>query len=290
MLSVHSSNSFYMRFVSWNGEIIPEDQVHISPANRSFRYGDGCFETIKVVSGSVLLHDLHYTRLCSSLETLQFKIPPFLTLGYFNSQILEVVKANNQQQLARVRLTVYREGETLDGASNHPAFIIQTSVLEKEVNLFNSSGLTIDFYPDAKKTFDGFSAIKSNNYLPYLMGRMWAKKHDLDDCIIVNGQGRVAETTIANMFIVTNGVIKTPAIEEGCIDGVMRKYLLQCFRKDSLPHFEVAIEPSEVLNASEVFLTNAITGIRWISRVGNSSFTNTLSAHLYHRYISPLIS
>jgi branched-chain amino acid aminotransferase len=278
-------------FVNWNGKIVKEEQVVISPNNRSFKYGDGCFETMKVINDLLLLKNFHFQRLFSSLETLKFDVPPLLTADSFLNQILELVKVNGHHPLARIRLVVYRgEGGLYDLDNLAPNFIIQTSIGSNDSNIYNSSGFILDFFPDARKTADRFSSIKSNNYLGYAMGALWAKQHQLDDCLLINAHNRLADATIANIFIITNGVIKTPSLSEGCINGVMRKYLIECFLKEGIPFREAEITMEELLNASEVFLTNATYGIRWVKKVASSNYSNTTSSFLHLKYIVPLFN
>ena len=279
------------QFVNWNGNIVQQNQVRISPDNRSFRYGDGCFETIKIINGHILLKHLHFQRLFSSLETLQFSIPPLLTSHYFIEQITELLQLNQHQKLARVRLVVYRgDGGLYDLDDNSPNFIIQSWPGSIESTYLNETGLAADLFPDAVKTTDRFSSIKSNNYLGYVMGAIWAKQQKLDDVFLCNARNCIADATIANVFIVNNGIIKTPSITEGCVGGVMRKHLLECFKEESLPFIEGGISQEELLNASEVFLTNANYGIRWVRKVGNSSFDNRTSSFLHDKFIIPLFN
>ncbi len=147
-----------------------------------------------------------------------------------------------------------------------------------------------DFFNDAKKSCDNFSALKSNNYLGYAMAAFHAKNNKLDDCLMFNSYGRLSDSTIANVFIITNGIIKTPAITEGCVDGVMRKYLISCFKKESMPCFEGEVLVDDVLQASEVFLTNAIFGMRWVKKVRTSNYSNELTSFLHKKFIAPLFS
>jgi branched-chain amino acid aminotransferase len=278
-------------FSNWNGKIVEEEKIGISASNRSFRYGDGCFETMKVINGNLLLSDLHFQRLFSSLETLQFIIPAFFTAAYLNAQIEELIKVNGHHALARVRLVTYRgEGGLYDLEDKNVNFIIQSGVGKKDSNYFNETGFSIGIFTDGRITADLFSSIKSNNYLRYAMAAMRAKGNALDDCILINAFNRVADSTIANVFIVTNGIIKTPSLTEGCISGVMRKYLMNCFKKESLPFSETEISTEELLNASEVFLTNATYGIRWVKKVGDSNYNNSTSSFLHKKFIAPLFS
>lgn len=276
-------------FLNWNGKIVDNKIVCISPDNRSFRYGDGCFETIKVINGELLLADLHFQRLLSSLVILKFFIPAYFTPEYLTSNIKELVKRNGHSGFSRVRLVVYRgDGGLYDFEDNKPYFIIQSWPGKDENNCFNERGLKVGIFTDAKKTADTFSIVKSNNYLPYAMAAMSANENGLDDSILTNAFNRIADATIANVFILSDGIIKTPSLTEGCVSGVMRKYLLNCFDREGWAFSETEITREELLNAAEVFLTNANYGVRWVQNIASSNYVNTLSALIHQRFITPL--
>lgn len=279
-----------MLFLSWNGNIIPQENLNISPNNRSFRYGDGCFETIKIVNGNIILQDLHFDRLIVSLRVLLISIPDFFTKEYFSKQILQVINANNYVNTARVRMTLFRkeEGLKFSSSENSLQFIIQSWKDEEDSKIFNKKGLSIDIYEDAKKTCDVFSNLKSNNYLPYIMGKLWAEKQQLDDCLLTNTNGSIADATIANVFIVENGIVKTPSLAQGCVDGTMRKYLLQCFEKEGIQFEETKLTEDNLLNATEVFFTNALYGIKWVEVFRNRQYENKTSTFLHQTFITPL--
>lgn len=269
-------------FLFYDGQILRSDKLLISPNNRSYRYGDGCFETIKVLNGKIMLADYHFERLFSSLETLRFKKLGYHSAGWLEKQILSVVEKNGHAKRARVRVTVTRgDGGIYDEQNHYPYFLIQSWPLQPATQELNENGLVIDIYKDARKTADLFSSIKSNNYLPYVMGALWAKEHHLNDAILLNPDNRVADATIANVFIVKDGSIKTPALTEGPVNGVMRRHLLHLLRKENIPVEEGTITVDELLEASELFLTNAIHGIKWVKQLGNSNYSNTTAIRLY---------
>lgn len=277
-------------FLIQNGKLIKQDKAIISPNNRSFRYGDGCFETMKIINNKIILPSYHFERLFSSLQVLQFDVPNYITADYLQTQILEVAKKNCHQKLARVRLTVYRgDGGLYDPQNHFPNFIIQTWDLNPANNILNENGLVIDVFTDAKKVCDNYSYIKSNNYLGYAMAALWAKKNHLNDAILLNPYNRVADATIANIFIVTNGIIKTPNLHEGCVSGVMRRYLLTQLRAENIPVTEATIEHEELLQAHEIFLTNSIYGIRWVKQINNNHYTNTAAAMFHKKFVSALL-
>ena len=94
------------------------------------------------------------------------------------------------------------------------------------------------------------------------MAALWAKENKMDDAIILNNYNRIAEATIANIIFSKNGKIKTPALSEGCINGVMRRYLVNCIQKENIPFEEGKIEADEIAEANELFVTNAMNGIK----------------------------
>lgn len=276
-------------FSNLNGKIVSSDSICISPDNRSFKYGYGCFETMKVVQGDLPLGDLHFKRLFNSLQKLNFAIPDSLTPVYLLSVIKKLVEVNGHERLARVRLIMYAgEGGLYDSKDKQPNFIIQTAAGSDDSNYINSTGYHINIYEAAKINADSFSSIKSNNYLRYAMAAMWAKDNQLDDCILTNAFDKIADATIANVFIVSNGIIKTPSLSSGCVGGVMRQHLLACMKNAGIECLEAEITPSEILEASEVFLTNAWYGIRWVKKLAGSNYTNITSSFLHDRFIAPL--
>ncbi|MBV8255734.1 MAG: aminotransferase class IV family protein [Chitinophaga sp.] len=267
-------------YLSYNGKFIPAGEPVFTADNRSFRYGDGCFETLKVYQGNVLLADLHYERLMATLHLLHFDIPAALTRSYFVKSITDLCEKNKLTDLARVRLAVFRsDGGLYDPINNLPNFVIQAWPLSRSVLELNESGLITDIYPDVKKGCDKLSSIKSNNCLPYVMAAMYARQHQLNEAILQNPYGRIADSTIANVFIVRNKEVFTPPLSEGPVCGVIRKYLLQA----ELP-FKVKERPLEIEdleNADEIFLTNAIYGIRWVGTFRDNSYGNATAAVLH---------
>ncbi|SHK88678.1 branched-chain amino acid aminotransferase [Chitinophaga jiangningensis] len=267
-------------FLCYNGKFIPAGEPIFTADNRSFRYGDGFFETLKVYQGTVLLADLHYERLMASLHLLHFDIPPSFTKTFFIESILELCARNKYDDLARVRIAVFRsDGGLYDPVNNLPNYVIQAWELSKSVLELNESGLVTDIFPDVKKSADKLSSIKSNNCLSYVMAAMYARQHRLNEAILLNPYGRIADSTIANVFIVKGKEIFTPPLTEGPVCGVMRKYLLQA----DLPyHFqERPLEIEDLENADEIFLTNAIYGIRWVGTFRDSSYGNATAAVLH---------
>lgn len=275
-------------YVNYNGRLLKEDEVCISPNNRSFRFGDGCFETMRLVNGKIPLGSLHFDRLFSSLKLLKFELPASFNHEALTEQIVELAQENNHHFSARIRCTFFRGDGALYDVEDHTVnYIIQSFSLNL-VNTLNENGLKMDFYKDAVKCCDSFSHIKSNNFLPYVMAAIWTKENGLDDSLLLNQHGNVADATIANVFIVRNGQVQTSPVTDGGINGVMRRYLINCLTKEGMPFAETSLSPQNVLQAAEVFLTNAIQGIRWVKQVSKSTYGCNVAALLHEKFVKPL--
>ena len=180
-------------------------------------------------------------------------------------------------------------GGLYDIADNLPNYIIQSWGVAT-LPVYEEEGLVIDIYNEARKTADAFSMIKNNNYLPYAMAARWCKKKNLDDALVMNGYGRIAEGTTSNVFMVKDNVVQTPPLSEGCIAGVVRRHLLQYMAEKGMAFVEKTLTPGDVLQADEIFLTNAGFYIRWVKQCGEKIYNNAISEKLYKDAIVPLIS
>jgi branched-chain amino acid aminotransferase len=276
------------KYFLYNDKMILSGKAVLTADNRSFRFGDGFFETIKIRDGELALSAYHFERLFSSLQTFQFDIPAYFTATYLLEQTKKLAVKNKHQQLARVRITLFRgDGGLYDYENNISNYIIQTWPLNASTLAFNKKGLVTGIYTKARKTCDGFSHIKTNNFLPYAMGALWAKQNKLDDAIILNNYDRVSDATIANIFLVKGGKILTPALGEGCISGVMRRFLIECIKKENIPFEETAISTDILPEANELFITNAVQGIKWVSRCENNNYQSQLAEYLHNRFLKP---
>ena len=271
------SNFFY-----YNGKFYNAGTAIVGADNRGLRYGDGLFETMKMIHGKIIFEDEHLARLWHGMQLLQFDIPKHFTPDSLQEAILILAKKNQHLNAARVRLSVFRgDGGLYDAVNHHPHCIIQTWSLSEDNGKWNSNGLVLGIYEEVKKSCDLLSNLKHNNYLPYVLAALHAKKEKWNDAIILNTSGKICETTIANLFIVKNGHIYTPSLTEGCVAGILRKHLIQLSGKAEFTITEKEITVDELMDADEVFLTNSIYNIRWVQRINDKEFGNTLTQKIY---------
>lgn len=280
----------YGAFVYQNNSIIPADDANICASNRSFRYGDGCFETLKMVHGTIPLWGLHVQRLWHTLALMQFAIPKHFTEQQLLEQVTKLAAKNKHASLARVRITVYAgNGGVFEFEPRVPSFLIETWQLAVTQNALQENGLVLGMYPHAAKATDVFSALKTNNYLPYVMAAIWAKQHKYNDAIVTNCRGTWADTTIANIGVLTKAdEIITVTPQCGAVNGVMQNYLQQQASKAGIVWKNTPLHQGMLADVKEVFLMNSIHGIKWVKQVENSSFTVSESYQLYQKFIQPL--
>jgi branched-chain amino acid aminotransferase len=271
-----------MNWMFYNGQVIPAELPIFTANSRGVRFGDGLFETIKVLKGKVPLFHLHMERLNKGLAVLNMQLPEYYTPDYIIKAIVDLCERKAIKGAARVRFTVVQGNGTLFTIDDpFASVIIQAEPLANDYLAFNETGLTIDVCQDIQKSCDQLANLKSNNYLPYVMAAQYARQHQLNDSLVLNAHNRICDGTIANVFWVHQNSIYTPPLSEGGVAGVMRQYVLTELPKAGYTVHEKICTVEELEAANEVFLTNALYGIRWVSKFRNKVYTNKLVAELY---------
>lgn len=273
---------FFM--INYNGEIQSSDTT-LSNANRGFLYGDGVFETLKIVNNKILFLEDHYFRLMASMRIVRMQIPNNFTLEYLEDQVLNLAKANNCENSARVRLTVFRN----DGGFYLPqtrtvSFLIQVSPLNETHYSFSDAMYEVDLYKDFYITKQLLSTIKTTNKMINITGSIFADENDLQNCLLLNNEKNVVEALNGNLFMLIGNKLITPSIEDGCLNGIMRKQVLQIARKiENLEVLEQQISPFDLQKADELFITNVITGIQPITKYRKKEYKTEFSKTLLEK-------
>jgi branched-chain amino acid aminotransferase len=276
-----------MDLINVNGSILKRDEAGLRVDDHSYRYGEGLFETMKLVKGKILLERLHFERLFHGFEILKLKVPELISPPMFTKEILKLCSKNNCDELSRVRLSVSGGNGGLYDGDERFQYIIECWPLEQAINELNENGLVIGVYPDARKSCDHFSNIKSANFLPYVMAAKYAKQQRLNDCLVINIHERICDATTANIFWIKKDQVFTPPLSEGCIAGVMRRWLIEKMQDAGYSIRETNCENADLENAEEIFLTNAIHGTRWVKQFNNKIYTNNFTKNIYRQFVQP---
>lgn len=267
--------------INFNGSLFEEDEKIFNGLNRSFRYGDGLFESIRVIEGKMPFFGYHFDRILRGMKALKMNTP-----GYFNVHYLrnEISKAIEKQSFCRVRLSVWREeGGFYTPTTNDIDFLIETSPLPDRHYQLNDLGLTIDVFKDHKLQLTSFSNYKTCNGLPYVLAGIFAKENSLEDVLMLNTEGYVAEGISSNIFVFKNNQLITPSLSIGCVGGVMRLVVIELAREEGIEVKESNLTVDNIREADEVFYTNAMQGIRWVENFENVRFTNDLALRLHEK-------
>ena len=273
--------------INYNGKFFSADTPLIGAESRALRYGDGLFETIKVLNNHIQHAELHFSRLFDGLGLLGFEVPLTITMDSITECILQTAKRNSVEKAARIRLAFFRGNGGLYDAEHHrPNMLIQAWPLPVQTGTLNGNGLVTGVYDLAKKSCDAFSNLKTGSHLPYVMAALHAKKMKWNDAFVLNAHDRISDSSIANLFIISQKKIFTPPLSEGCVAGIMRRFLLRELPQYGFDITEKPLAISDIENAEECFLTNAISGIRWVREFRKTTFTNSIAAEIFQQFIA----
>ncbi|TVQ87213.1 MAG: 4-amino-4-deoxychorismate lyase [Bacteroidetes bacterium] len=268
-------------YVNYNGKLKSASEALIPYDNRSFRYGDGVFETIRCYRGKALWMEYHLKRLEKSTALLKLTLPDDFSVDFLAGMISGLLHANNHLAGARVRLSVFRDaGGFYRPDNNNAGFLIESMPLTHEMYELNKNGLIIGIYNEAFKTANIFSGLKTSNALLYISASMHAQEKQWNDALILNSEGFVAEATSSNIFMVHEGKIYTPSLDQACVDGVMRSVILKKITEANYPVDECSLTTDDLLEADELFITNTIAGVQWIKGFQSKRYYHRLSGNL----------
>jgi len=264
--------------INFNGTLESPENFTLTINNRAFKYGDGIFETVKVLNNNVVFWEDHYFRLMSSMRMLRMKIPMSFTLEFLEAEILKTIKSQEASSSFRVRLSVYRQdGGLYTPTTNNIDYLIEVSPL----NIQEKTTYTVDLFKDFYNYSGLLSTVKTNNRMLNTLASVFASENDLDNAILLNEKKGVVEATNGNIFIVKGNTIKTPALTEGCIKGITRGKIIEIITKNvDFEVEETSISPFEIQKADEVFITNAITGIQIVTNYRKKVFSRVVGDKL----------
>jgi branched-chain amino acid aminotransferase len=267
-------------YINFNGEIVPADSKLLSVANRSFKYGDGLFESMRMLKGQLKFADLHADRLQRGMKAL--KIDGYSQMDtYFLKQIAEQLSIRNKSKHGRLRLTVYRDsGGLYTPSQNKAGYCLEFIPADEPRYFLNEKGLIVDVFTDLPKPSNYLSNIKTCNSLIYVMAALHRQQNNLDEVFLLNQSGFLCEASSANVFVWYQNHLYTPALSEGCVEGVMRQVIINIAKKNNIPVTEAQINPEILYEADEIFLTNASKGIQCVMGYGIRRYFNKLSKSL----------
>lgn len=270
-----------MQFININGKILNESERAVVANNRAYLYGDGCFESMKVFQGKVYNLENHIARIFSGAKALKMRVPAYFSVGYFSTQIRELIEHSGLKTGGKIRLSFDRtSGGTYLPISNEVDFLIEYVPEESDSFTLNERGLEVDIFSEIRKPINKLSSLKTKNGLLYVMASLAAKEKELDDVLLINDKGNIIEATSSNLIIVSNSVLYTPSLEDGVIAGTMRMLIINLALKLGIKVYECSLLPQNLLAADEILLVNAIAGVKWVGGYRTKRYRNDMAKRL----------
>ncbi|MBK9175571.1 MAG: aminotransferase class IV [Flavobacteriales bacterium] len=277
-------------WVDNNGTLHPADEPVLRLDNRAFHFGDGLFESIRVINGRPCYLDAHWARLSTGADLLRITLPK----GFGRERFGEAIQALIQRSgiaSGRLRFTLYRGG----GGYYRPemdqgVYTMELRALAVPHYVLNPNGLLVDIWPEMRKPVNELSRHKTLNCQYYIMAALWSRARGLDDCLLQNDRGNIIESSAGNLFIVSNGVLYTPSLSDGCLGGVMRAQVINQALANGIKVYECSLNPQNLLAADELFFTNAIQGIRWVGGYRTKRYAHKLAGTLTELMVAATIN
>lgn len=270
------------QYINFNGEMVDASVPVLFADNRGVRYGDAVFESMRFAHNEILFYEDHFDRLRRAMNVIGIKGDENFSVNNLRFHIHALVQANRITESAKIRLTVFRNGEgTYVPQTSESSFIIHSEPLANENFVMSQEGLRIDIFREMKKQVNVLSPYKTANSLLYVLAGIFKTKNQLDDCIILNDKDNICEAITSNIFIRKSNQTITPPLSDGCIDGVMRKNIMRLLEQEGMSCIQKSLSVSDLQTADEIFLTNVSMGIRWVAALNQKRYYNKFSSSIF---------
>jgi len=248
-----------------NGSLIPRSQASISALDYGFLYGFGLFETMRAYRGRVFRLDKHLSRLARSAEILRLPIEAL----ELKEAVMDTIRANKLDS-ARIRITVsLGEGGMVPDLSTctKPTVLIMAGRYQPYPREFYQKGMKAIVSSIRRNSQSPLSKLKSTNYLEGILARQEARAAGVDEALCLNEKGLLAEASMSNIFVVTDGTLRTPGEDSGILPGITRGTVLELASQLGIDAAEQDIRLDELFQAQEAFLTNSLIEVMPLTEI-----------------------
>jgi branched-chain amino acid aminotransferase len=245
------------RRVNINGQIFPPEEAHIAVFDHGFLYGDGVYETLRTYGGVPFLLDAHLGRLRRSASRLSIDLEKMPVDP--KAELARTIRASGNAE-SMIRLVITRGTGPFGYSPSlcpHPNFLAFVQEFEPAPESAYRDGISMAVVSVRRNPQAALDPhIKSINLLNNILAAIEAKSRGVDEGILLNLSGRVAESSMSNIFIVSAGRVLTPPVSAGILDGLTRDFLLGVCRAAGIPAAEEDLTPEDLTRAEECFLTS----------------------------------
>ncbi len=272
--------------INYNGNILNSSEEVISFNNRGLQYGDALFETLRISNGKILFWEDHYFRLMASMRILRMEIPMNFSMEFLEKEILKTIEVpNNDIVNARAKLFINRKtGGKYTPITNEVDYFVTVENLEESFYIFKDSSYNVELFKDYYIHSSLLSTLKTNAKVINILGSIFAKENEYDNCILLNEKKQVVEALNGNIFLVKGNEIITPSINDGCLRGVLRKQIISiCNQSEKYTLIEKSISPFDLQKGDELFITNVIHGIQPVTNYKKKEYASTVAKELLQK-------
>lgn len=252
-----------------NGALIPLNEAKISILDYGFLFGYGLFETMRAYSGKIFRLNSHLERLKKSADGMSILV----NIAELETAVTDTILANHLLN-ARVRLTVtIGEGSSVPDpqtCGQPTVLVVATKYISYPPEVYQR-GYRVITSSIRRNSQSPVPRMKTLNYLESLLSRGEAKNAGMDDALLLNENGHLAEATTSNVFLVSHNTLRTPRMESGILPGVTRGIILELAAGLGVKAVEADISPGELLRADEAFLTNSVIEIMSVTAVNGKT-------------------
>lgn len=249
-----------------------EESIIIEMNDRALQFGDGLFETIILRDGKPEYLDYHFDRMTEGAKILNLNLP-WNNLDLLKNTVKAFVSHGNIAD-SNIKLMVWRKPSHL-GGYNFDNSETNFLMIHRPIKAVSKIIKKADFAQSITFNYSPLSSIKTLNSLPYILASNEKRKRNLDEIIVLNNQKYICECSSSNIFWVKNDTYYTPGLESGCLDGIMRRVVIENLKKKGIKVEEKLAGKEELLEADTVFATNSL-GVRCFERIADKNFNTDL--------------
>lgn len=255
-----------------NGSLVSRGDARIAVLDYGFLYGFGLFETMRAYGGHVFRLDRHLKRLARSGENLGIAVES----AALERAVTETIRANGLGD-ARIRLTVsIGEGGVVPDPTTcgEPTVLVVAGNFQPFSEEVYQRGFSAVVSSIRRNSRSPLSGMKTLNFLESMLARQEARTAGADEALLLNEKGLLAEASMSNVFLVSEGSLRTPGLESGVLPGVTRETVTELAGKRGIDSIEGDTALEELLHAEEAFLTNSVMEVMPLTGVEGNPVGN----------------
>ncbi|MDP3061987.1 MAG: aminotransferase class IV [Chloroflexota bacterium] len=269
------------RTVWLNGRLVPEGDALVSALDYGCLYGYGLFETLRAYNGRVFYLEQHLDRLARGAALLGI---PASVQG-LEAAVEKTLRANGLSD-ARVRISVSLGSGPM---APDPSACLEASLLvlaepyTPPSETVYQRGFRATVSSIRRNSRSPLSRLKTANFMECLLARREARDAGLDEALLLNERGLLAEASVSNVFLVSGDGLVTPSVESGALPGITREVVLELAQREGVPIAERDVELEELFQATEAFLTNSLIELMPLTQVDGRPIGRGLRGPLTQR-------